>query len=199
MDLFDSDSAHPHRSNDDGDGDWWERLISRSPLWSSEGALAHEYVPIVEPGARKHASRFDESVESPNSARVFDTRRRNAPGGEHAGEETASDASSDGVSSDGVSTDSVSTDNAGGSSWVAVAAVVEAARAVALVPVPEAAEVCLAEAEELLSARDRITSALAARVGRVHRAGEAKSHGHASTKLWLRSAGGMTFPVPVAC
>nr|WP_191910295.1 HNH endonuclease signature motif containing protein [Microbispora cellulosiformans] len=62
----------------------------------------------------------------------------------------------------------------------------------ALVPVPEAPEVCLAEAEELLSARDRITSALAARVGRVHRAGEAKSHGHASTKLWLRSAGGMT-------
>ncbi|GIH31125.1 HNH endonuclease signature motif containing protein [Microbispora amethystogenes] len=81
---------------------------------------------------------------------------------------------------------------AGSSSWVAVAAVVEAARAVALVPVPEAVEVCLTEAEELLSARDRITSALAARVGRVHRAGEAKSHGHASTKLWLRSAGGMT-------
>ncbi|MEU8197234.1 DUF222 domain-containing protein [Microbispora amethystogenes] len=73
-----------------------------------------------------------------------------------------------------------------------MAVVVEAARAVALVPVPEAAEVCLAEAEELLSARDRITSALAARVGRVHRAGEAKSHGHASTKLWLRSDGGMT-------
>nr|WP_191910178.1 HNH endonuclease signature motif containing protein [Microbispora cellulosiformans] len=73
-----------------------------------------------------------------------------------------------------------------------MATVAEAARAVALVPVPEAAEVCLAEAEELLSARDRITSALAARVGRVHRAGEAKNHGHASTKLWLRSAGGMT-------
>ncbi len=62
----------------------------------------------------------------------------------------------------------------------------------ALVPVPESAEVCLAEAEELLSARDRITSALAARVGRVHRAGEARNHGHASTKLWLRSVGGMT-------
>ncbi|MEU8194324.1 DUF222 domain-containing protein [Microbispora amethystogenes] len=73
-----------------------------------------------------------------------------------------------------------------------MAAVAEAARAVALVPVPETAEVCLAEAEELLSARDRITSALAARVGRVHRAREAKNHGHASTKLWLRSAGGMT-------
>ncbi|KAA9378857.1 DUF222 domain-containing protein [Microbispora cellulosiformans] len=75
---------------------------------------------------------------------------------------------------------------------MAVAAVAEAAQAVALVPVPEDSGVCLAEAEELSSARDRITSALAARVGRVHRAGEAKSHGHASTKLWLRSAGGMT-------
>ncbi|WP_327044063.1 HNH endonuclease [Microbispora sp. NBC_01189] len=73
-----------------------------------------------------------------------------------------------------------------------MAALVEAARVVALVPVPEDAGVCLAEAEELLAVRDRITSALAARVGRVHRAGEAKSQGHASTKLWLRSAGGMT-------
>ncbi|WP_165900512.1 DUF222 domain-containing protein [Microbispora triticiradicis] len=61
-------------------------------------------------------------------------------------------------------------------------------------PAPESAEVCLAEAEELLAARDRITSALAARVGRVHRSGEAKNHGHASTRLWLRSAGGMTIP-----
>ncbi|WP_208801140.1 DUF222 domain-containing protein, partial [Microbispora triticiradicis] len=77
---------------------------------------------------------------------------------------------------------------------MAVAALAEAARAVALVPAPDIAEVCLAEAEELSSARDRITSALAARVGRVHRAGEAKNHGHASTKLWLRSAGGMTIP-----
>ncbi len=64
----------------------------------------------------------------------------------------------------------------------------------ALVPVPESAEVCLAEAEELLAARDRITSALAARVGRVHRSGEARNHGHASTRLWLRGVGGMTIP-----
>ncbi len=64
----------------------------------------------------------------------------------------------------------------------------------ALAPAPESAEVCLAEAEELLAARDRITSALAARVGRVHRSGEARNHGHASTRLWLRSVGGMTIP-----
>ncbi|MEU8196697.1 DUF222 domain-containing protein [Microbispora amethystogenes] len=339
MDLFDDDPVRFPDSNNTGDGDWWDQLIARSPLWSSDGALARKYVPIVEPGPRKHASRFDnsaystkstdstDSTESPDSARPSDTRLGDAPGAEYAGDDTASGVSSDRVSPGLVSPDSVSSDhvppggvssgsaggadsgtpvgarkdahsdipgkvpngasddatgagrgeagrnnaghrhagrhrdagadesdtvwdhdtvrdhdagrdrddrNAGsapdgasdgapggapggasdgafggaasggaagaacggafgaGSSWVAVAAVVEAARAVALVPVPEAAEVCLAEAEELLSARDRITSALAARVGRVHRAGEAKSHGHASTKLWLRSAGGMT-------
>ncbi|MEV7808483.1 DUF222 domain-containing protein [Microbispora sp. NPDC088329] len=41
-------------------------------------------------------------------------------------------------------------------------------------------------------ARDRITSALADRVGRVHRAGQARQHGHASTRSWLRTAGGMS-------
>ncbi|WP_157530971.1 DUF222 domain-containing protein, partial [Microtetraspora niveoalba] len=51
---------------------------------------------------------------------------------------------------------------------------------------------CLAEAEDLLYARDRLTSAIAVRVGRVHAAGEAKGHGHASTRSWLRSAAGMS-------
>ncbi len=41
-------------------------------------------------------------------------------------------------------------------------------------------------------ARDRITCALADRVGRVHRAGQARRHGHASTRSWLRTAAGMT-------
>ncbi|TYB61246.1 hypothetical protein FXF59_12635, partial [Microbispora tritici] len=267
MDLFDTDPEHLRRSNDNGDSDWWDQLTANSPLWSSEGALAREYVPIVDPTARKHASRFDDSAESPNFARAFETRGGNAPDTECTGDETASGVSPDGIgrawsddpaaapsgalagdpggfpggasgavpggASDGASGAgqgdagrvrdagrgqnagrgrdtgpnrdtkgapggaSGSTSGAGrndadpdwdasgaggSSSWVAVAAVGEAARVVALVPVPESAEVCLAEAEELLAARDRITSALAARVGRVHRAGEAKNHGHASTK-----------------
>ncbi|WP_433350132.1 DUF222 domain-containing protein [Microtetraspora malaysiensis] len=57
---------------------------------------------------------------------------------------------------------------------------------------PESAAVCLAEAQDLLFARDRLTSAIAARVRRVHAAGEAKAFGHASTKTWLRGAAGMT-------
>ncbi|MEV0974083.1 hypothetical protein, partial [Microtetraspora glauca] len=66
------------------------------------------------------------------------------------------------------------------------------ASALALAVVPESAGVCLAEVEDLLFARDRLVSAVAARVERVHAAGEARAHGHASTKLWLRTAAGMS-------
>ncbi|MFF4129291.1 DUF222 domain-containing protein [Microbispora rosea] len=80
----------------------------------------------------------------------------------------------------------------GRSSWVLVGSLRESAQALALAPVPEDADVCLAEAEDLLFARDRITCALADRVGRVHGAGRAKQHGHASTRSWLRTAAGMS-------
>ncbi|WP_283246725.1 HNH endonuclease signature motif containing protein [Microbispora sp. H10836] len=83
-------------------------------------------------------------------------------------------------------------DRRGRSSWVLIGSVRESARALALAPVPDDVDVCLAEAEELVFARDRIISALADRVGRVHRAGQARRHGHASTRSWLRTAGGMT-------
>ncbi|MEU6425031.1 DUF222 domain-containing protein [Microbispora sp. NPDC046973] len=78
------------------------------------------------------------------------------------------------------------------SSWVLVGGLRESAQELALTPLPEDVDVCLAEAEELMFARDRITCALADRVGRVHGAGRAKEHGHASTRSWLRTAGGMT-------
>ncbi|XVQ85760.1 DUF222 domain-containing protein [Microbispora siamensis] len=67
----------------------------------------------------------------------------------------------------------------------------QSAQELALTPLPDDVDICLAEAEELMFARDRITCALAERVGRVHRAGQAKQHGHASTRSWLRTAGGM--------
>ncbi len=73
-----------------------------------------------------------------------------------------------------------------------VGSVREVAQELALTPLPDDVDVCLAEAEELLFARDRITCALADRVGRVHRAGQARQHGHASTRCWLRTRGGMT-------
>ncbi|WP_405083957.1 DUF222 domain-containing protein [Microbispora sp. NBC_01389] len=250
MDLFDDDPAHFPDSNTTGEGDWWDRLIAGSPLWSSDGTLAREYVPIVDPDAREHASRFGTPTSYP-FIRAFTTRAGTAavddsvsddpvsdetgnnalpdgscdgaaipgpeagspPAADHTGDAGRGTLGPDSVGSDALSADALSADagdvdggasegvfggasggvsGSGSPSWVAVAALVEAARVVALVPVPEDAGVCLAEAEELLAVRDRITSALAARVGRVHRAGEAKHHGHASTKLWLRSAGGMT-------
>ncbi|MFI7037384.1 DUF222 domain-containing protein [Microbispora rosea] len=80
----------------------------------------------------------------------------------------------------------------GRSSWVLVGSLRESAQGLALAPLPEDADVCLAEAEDLLFARDRITCALADRVGRVHAAGRAKQHGHASTRGWLRTAAGMS-------
>ncbi|GAA4586503.1 hypothetical protein GCM10023194_32860 [Planotetraspora phitsanulokensis] len=57
-------------------------------------------------------------------------------------------------------------------------------------PLPDSASVCLEQVRELMFARDRLISAIAARVERVHRAGEAKTHGHAGTRAWLRSGCG---------
>ncbi|XVQ90172.1 DUF222 domain-containing protein [Microbispora siamensis] len=82
----------------------------------------------------------------------------------------------------------------GRSSWVLVGSLRESAQALALASLPDDVDICLAEAEELMFARDRITCALAERVGRVHRAGQARQHGHASTRSWLRTAGGMGVP-----
>ncbi|WP_285711142.1 hypothetical protein, partial [Microtetraspora sp. NBRC 16547] len=55
-------------------------------------------------------------------------------------------------------------------SWPLVASVRETASALALAVVPDSPGVCLAEAEDLLFARDRLISAIAARVERVHAA-----------------------------
>ncbi|MFC0555142.1 DUF222 domain-containing protein [Planotetraspora thailandica] len=71
-----------------------------------------------------------------------------------------------------------------------VAVLVDAASALALADPPEVASACLAEAQELMYARDRLVSAVAARVDRVHRTGEARGHGHTSTQAWLRSGCG---------
>ncbi|MBX6381404.1 MAG: hypothetical protein IRZ07_00315, partial [Microbispora sp.] len=58
MDLFDVDPWHSRRSDrgagtengaargdarlGGGDGEWWDRLIANSPLWSSDGPLARD-------------------------------------------------------------------------------------------------------------------------------------------------------------
>ncbi|MBX6383423.1 MAG: hypothetical protein IRZ07_10700, partial [Microbispora sp.] len=41
MALFELDPKHPRHLND-GDGEWWDRLIAGSPLWSGQGPLARD-------------------------------------------------------------------------------------------------------------------------------------------------------------
>ncbi|TQS12510.1 DUF222 domain-containing protein, partial [Microbispora hainanensis] len=161
MDLFDIDPEHPRRSNN-SDGEWWDRLIANSPLWSSDGSSAREPFPIIGSEPPQRASRAEAEGDTDHDT---DSSSGGAPG---AGQ------------------------GKGRSSWVVVGSVREVAQELALVPLPDDVDMCLAEAEELLFARDRITCALADRVGRVHRAGQAKQHGHASTRSWLRTAAGMT-------
>ncbi|GLX04395.1 DUF222 domain-containing protein [Microbispora sp. NBRC 16548] len=174
MDLFDLDPEHSHRSKSsdgsdscDSSGDWWDRLTSGSRLWSAEGSLAREHLAITDPELRQDA-RQDTSDSAPGAG------------------STSTD--SPGVDAGGAG------DRRARSSWVLVGSLRESAQALALAPLPDDADICLAEAEDLLFARDRITCALADRVGRVHGAGQAKQHGHASTRSWLRTAGGMSVP-----
>ncbi|MGI5157717.1 DUF222 domain-containing protein [Microbispora sp. CA-102843] len=186
MDLFNLDPGH-HQHSNVADDCWWDRLIADSPLWSSEGSLARDDCP----------DGFANGMVASDAAR--DDAADGTTGGKAAGDQARSggvgSAGSDRVRAAGAG-------NAGGgagrdrgrSSWVLVGSVRESAQALALTPLPDDVDVCLAEAEDLMFARDRITCALADRVGRVHRAGQARQHGHASTRSWLRTAGGMSVP-----
>ncbi|WP_169950792.1 HNH endonuclease signature motif containing protein [Microbispora sp. H11081] len=183
MDLFDLDPERHQRSNSGDDG-WWDRLIADSPLWSTDGSLARDKpVDNAEVAAGEATT-----SGSPDSEAVGAAAPDGAdPAGADAGGADAGAGGPEGGAGAGGGGD-----RRVRSSWVLVASLRESAQALALAPVPDTPEICLAEAEDLLFARDRITCALAERVGRVHRAGQARQHGHASTRSWLRTAGGMT-------
>ncbi|WP_432866574.1 DUF222 domain-containing protein [Microbispora rosea] len=196
MDLFTGDPDRSLRSNNTGDG-WWDRLIADSPLWSADGSSAREHFPIIDLRPPRHTS-ANTSGGAPGAESAPDTGSTSSPG---AGADGADGPRADGLDTDGGDAGSCGAGadaaDAGGrprtrSSWVLVGSLRESAQALALTPLPEDADVCLAEAEDLLFARDRITCALADRVGRVHGAGRAKQHGHASTRSWLRTAAGMS-------
>ncbi|MEU7938423.1 HNH endonuclease signature motif containing protein [Microbispora bryophytorum] len=187
MDLFNLDPDRPRRTNKTDDG-WWDRLIADSPLWSFDSSLARDkysFGPFpLEPetrdsGGRGNGPRDGDSTNVQNDGATDDcaanARPANAPpgGAEPAG---AGPAGAERARS----------------SWVLVGSLRESAQALALAALPDDADICVAEAEDLLFARDRITCALADRVGQVHRAGQAKQHGHASTRSWLRTAAGMS-------
>ncbi|MEU7890872.1 DUF222 domain-containing protein, partial [Microbispora bryophytorum] len=194
--LNNSDSSGSSFDGSGGSASWWDRLTSGSRLWSADGSAAREHFPIADPQPARHASRT--KADSGTDA---------GPSGLRDGEGVDDDAS--GVASAdsaGAGAGAGSIGGAGGagardaatgaargrSSWVLVGSLRESAQALALAALPGDADICVAEAEDLLFARDRITCALADRVGRVHRAGQAKQHGHASTRSWLRTAAGMS-------
>ncbi|MEV5745081.1 DUF222 domain-containing protein [Microbispora rosea] len=190
MDLLDADPDRPRRSNNSGD-DWWDRLTADSPLWSADGSSAREHFPIIDLQPPQHTS-ANTSGGASGAESAPGTGSTSSPGADAAGADgpRANNLGADGGGGAGAA-------DAGGrprarSSWVLVGSLRESAQALALTPLPEDADVCLAEAEDLLFARDRITCALADRVGRVHAAGQAKQHGHASTRSWLRTAAGMS-------
>ncbi|WP_203958777.1 DUF222 domain-containing protein, partial [Planotetraspora mira] len=62
--------------------------------------------------------------------------------------------------------------------------------ALALADLPDSPAACLAQAQQLAFARDRLISAITARVERVHHTREARAHGHSSTRTWLHNACG---------
>ncbi|NJP30197.1 hypothetical protein FLW53_39610, partial [Microbispora sp. SCL1-1] len=67
MDLFDIDPERLRHSND-ADGEWWDRLIANSPLWSSDGSSAREPFPIINFGLRQRAdASVVESVDAPGA------------------------------------------------------------------------------------------------------------------------------------
>ncbi|MEU7879332.1 HNH endonuclease signature motif containing protein [Microbispora bryophytorum] len=218
MDLFGLDPERSRRSN--SSGEWWDRLTGDSPLWSSEGSLAREHFPIADPQPARHASRT--KADSSTDTSADGSAGSGLMGGEETGDDATSAASADSAAAaggaHGLGAGSArgaggggSAGGAGGagagraggceagagqgrgrSSWVLVGSLRESAQALALAPLPGDADICVAEAEDLLFARDRITCALADRVGRVHGAGQARQHGHASTRSWLRTAAGMS-------
>ncbi|GGO07291.1 DUF222 domain-containing protein [Microbispora bryophytorum] len=177
MDLFNLDPDRPRRTNKADDG-WWDRLIADSPLWSFNSSLARDkysFGPFpLEPekrdsGGRGNGPRNGDTTHGQNDGTTDDCAANAGPGG--AGPGGAERARS---------------------SWVLVGSLREPAQALALAALPGDADICVVEAEDLLFARDRITCALADRVGKVHRAGQARQHGHASTRSWLRTAAGMS-------
>ncbi|MGI5156999.1 DUF222 domain-containing protein [Microbispora sp. CA-102843] len=188
----------------------WERLTARSPLWPSGSAPSGgEYARGLfgEPGRDPRVARRWKCLlrqvrlrqKAAAENRISATSRAGAStGADSAGATGAAGAAAGGTGGTGGGARSADGAGAGDrrarSSWVLVPSLRESAQAWALTPLPEDVDVCLAEAEDLMFARDRITCALADRVGRVHRAGQGRQHGHASTRSWLRTAGGMSVP-----
>ncbi|WP_344049887.1 HNH endonuclease signature motif containing protein [Planotetraspora silvatica] len=170
--------------------EWWAEVAARARSWSSDGTSALKVSECPEEASAEAVcpeEAFD-GVTSvgdacPEDAGPWVASEDGHPeGARHEGarpEGTCPEGSDSPVSEPGVS------------SWGLVAGVEAAVSGLVVGGVPESAGECLAEVEVLVGARDRLIAAVAARVGRVHGAGEARAWGHGSTRMWLRGGCGM--------
>ncbi|MFE9670326.1 DUF222 domain-containing protein [Microbispora bryophytorum] len=222
MDLLDLDSGHRRRSNDADRDWWDRLTADSPLWSSEGSlAREHFPIADAQTARHANRTKADSSAKSTGSSAssgltdgehtgddatsAASADRADSVGGAGSGAGSARGAGGGGSTGSTGSTgagagsaggagapDAANGAARGRSSWVLVGSLRESAQALALAALPGDADVCLAEAEDLLFARDRITCALADRVGRVHGAGQARQHGHASTRSWLRTAAGMS-------
>ncbi|WP_345339797.1 DUF222 domain-containing protein, partial [Planotetraspora kaengkrachanensis] len=178
---------------------WWAEVTARAGVWSSDGSSALKPPPCGEGDFVGDAGGAEAGPvgSGPGGA------GSEGAGPEGAGSEGAGSGGSgsggvgpeDSPSAAGASAESSAEpgfgDGAGVSSWGLVVAVEAAVSGLVGGGVPGSAADCAAEVEVLVGARDRLVAAIAARVGVVHRGGEAKARGHGSTRSWLRGGCGL--------
>ncbi|WP_239113728.1 DUF222 domain-containing protein, partial [Planotetraspora mira] len=200
--------------------EWWAEVAARARSWSSDGTSALKVPECPEPDCPESECPESECPEevSAGAAAAFDwaSRADARHGGPGLGVASAEDDRAEGARPEGVRVDGAGSQESGGerargsdrstwastpdgapvsglgvSSWELVAGVEAAVSGLVVGGVPESGAECLAEVEVLVGARDRLISAITARVGRVHGAGEARAQGYASTRMWLRGGCGM--------
>ncbi|MFC0556477.1 DUF222 domain-containing protein, partial [Planotetraspora thailandica] len=182
-----------------GGPDWWAEVRERAQAWSSDGSSALSSASGIkawwEATLAEKSSADPPGVAPPGVGRLSSVNGGEPPADGSA--EPAQEASAGPpTSAENATENATATQAPTGPATPAestaglVAVLVDAASALALAEPPEVASACLAEAQELIYARDRLASAIAGRVDRVHRTGEARGHGHTSTQAWLRSGCG---------
>ncbi|WP_239115623.1 DUF222 domain-containing protein, partial [Planotetraspora kaengkrachanensis] len=152
---------------------WWAEVTARAGVWSSDGSSALKPPPCGEGDFAGDAG----DADGPVGAGSGGVGPEDSP--------SAAGASAESSAEPGFG------DGAGVSSWGLVVAVEAAVSGLVGGGVPGSAADCAAEVEVLVGARDRLVAAIAARVGVVHRGGEAKARGHGSTRSWLRGGCGL--------
>jgi len=195
---------HPSSSFGAGEmpcgSEWWAEVTARARSWSSDGSSALSSPPVTDPwpdsAAADSSFRGSPGCDSTDSEppapapdapdAVFPAPARSASGS------STSSSSAPRSSASGPHLSSEARSSAAGfeGSDDLVVRAVEVLSALALAELPDSPSTCLEQTQELLFARDRLISAISTRVGRVHRAGEVKAHGHAATRTWLQGACG---------